>query len=321
MVPQNIVDEIKALAKSLGFVALGIARAHPIPKEVRESYISSLQEQGVGDMGYLERNLEVRFDPDKLVSGARSIIVGAFNYFPEKTQRIDAPQIAYYAYGKDYHRVVKDKLFTLLKYLQERIETPFSSRVFVDSAPLMERYWAVQSGVGKVGRNGLLIVPHFGSFCFLGEIVTTLELPADAPSEGSPCGRCMRCVEHCPAQAISKDGRFSPTRCLSYQTIEHHGSLDPKVVAQLGERIYGCDACQLVCPHNRFAYPHQEGLLKPVPDLLEMTSEDWKNLDNETFEQLFEHSAVQRVGFDGLRRNINSLLPSEDLEASTQSEK
>ena len=281
MVPQNIVDEIKALAKSLGFVALGIARAHPIPQEVRDSYISSLQEQGVGDMGYLERNLEVRFDPDKLVSGARSIIVGAFNYFPEKTQRTDAPQIAYYAYGKDYHRVVKDKLFTLLKYLQERIETPFSSR----------------------------------------EIVTTLELPADAPSEGSPCGRCMRCVEHCPAQAISKDGRFSPTRCLSYQTIEHHGSLDPKVIAQLGERIYGCDACQLVCPHNRFAYPHQEGLLKPIPDLLEMTSEDWKNLDNETFEQLFEHSAVQRVGFDGLRRNINSLLPSEDLESSTQSEK
>ena len=131
----------------------------------------------------------------------------------------------------------------------------------------------------------------------------------------------MRCVEHCPAQAISKDGRFSPTRCLSYQTIEHHGSLAPKVIAQLGERIYGCDACQLVCPHNRFAYPHQEGLLKPAPDLLEMTSEDWKNLDNETFEQLFEHSAVQRVGFDGLRRNINSLLISEETEASTQNEK
>lgn len=125
MVPQNIVDEVKALAKSLGFVALGIARSHPIPQEVRESYISSLQEQGVGDMGYLESNLEVRFDPDKLVSGARSIVVGAFNYFPEKTQRTDAPQSAYYAYGKDYHRLVKDKLFTLLKYLQERIDTPF----------------------------------------------------------------------------------------------------------------------------------------------------------------------------------------------------
>lgn len=316
MLSREVVTELKSKAKELGFVALGIASVHPIPQEVQDKYLSTLENFGVGDMGYLERNLEVRFNPDLLVAGARSIIVGAFNYYPKQKQRSDAPQIAYYAYGDDYHKVVKDKLYILLDLLKQHTEESFSSRVFVDSAPLMERYWAVQSGVGRIGRNGLLIVPRFGSFCFLGEIVTTLELPADPPALGSPCGHCMQCVEQCPAQAISPDGGLNPTRCLSYQTIEYHGGLEEKVIAQLGDRVYGCDTCQKVCPHNKFAYPHQEERLMPKSDLLRKSLSEWQHLDPLEFDNLFAKSAVQRVGYQGFRRNIDSLLQKREEETT-----
>lgn len=307
----ELKELLKAEALRLGFVAIGVAKAEPVPEEVRQHYCRLIPEKGVGDMTYLLRNEDVRFDPRKLVEGAKSIIVLAFNYYPPIKQKEGVPQVAFFAYGKDYHRVLKDKLFRLLEMLKQESGRDFKARPFVDSAPLLERYWAMRAGIGRIGRNGLLIVPRYGSFCFLAEIVTTLEFPPDDPQESSPCGRCFRCVEACPAGAILSEGGILPTKCLSYQTIEHKGNLPEGVEETLGDHIFGCDICQKVCPHNAKAKPHQEKEFL-IPDKLRtMQADDWRSMSKEEFDALFEGSPLLRSGYKGILRNLESIHRSE----------
>lgn len=291
---------------SLGFVAMGVSVAEPLPEHVRSYYQKELAQKGVGDMTYLLRNEEVRFDPSRLVEGARSVLVFAFNYFPPIRQESVVPQVAYFAYGKDYHRVVKDKLYLLIEKLRLVVDEPIAARPFVDSAPLAERYWAEQAGVGRKGRHSLIIVPRYGSFCFLGEIVTTLELPPDKPLKGSPCGRCMRCVEACPAKAIQPDGGFIPTRCISYQTIERRSDFAETEAVELSEYLFGCDICQKVCPHNQALSPHSEEAFMLPEHLRKMDAEAWRAMTKEQFETLFEGTPLLRSGHKGILRNLDA---------------
>lgn len=301
--PDEIKQFLKAEAQSLGFVAMGVSVAHPVPQEVRDVYEKEVHTYGVGDMTYLLRNEEVRFNPDRLVEGAKSIIVFAFNYYPPILQEAEIPQVAYFAYGEDYHRVLKDKLYILLDKLKGYCKESFKARPFVDSAPLAERFWAREAGVGRRGKNGLIIVPRYGSFCFLSEIVTTLYLPPDRPLTGSPCGRCSRCIDACPAKAIQSDGSFIATRCISYQTIERHtpfGKDDPP----LSTSIFGCDICQKVCPHNQKLSPHREARFLLSDHLRVMQEEDWRQLSSSDFDTLFGLSPIHRSGHEGILRNL-----------------
>lgn len=304
--PSILKEFLKAEAQSLGFVALGVADARPVPEEVREHYRHEVTTYGVGDMTYLLKNEDVRFDPARLLPGVKSIVVLAFNYYPPILQEKKVPQIAYFAYGKDYHRILKDKLYILLEKLKHLCEEPFKARPFVDSAPLTERFWAREAGVGRLGRNGLIIVPHYGSFCFLSEILLTLHLPPDAPLIGSPCEGCSRCIKACPAHAILADGSFEATRCISYQTIERKDTdeTDPKTPTH---HIFGCDICQQVCPHNQNLSPHKEENFLLNERLRTMNKEDWENLTPEEFDQLFEASPLQRSGYKGILRNLKAL--------------
>lgn len=304
--PEQIKEFIKAEAKSLGFVAVGVCRSQPVPQEVCEDYRKQLQcSGGVGDMTYLLRNEDVRFDPTRLLEGARSLIVLAFNYFPPIRQRSDIPQIAYFAYGQDYHRIIKDKLFLLLEKLKTVSKTPFRARPFVDSAPILERYWALRAGIGRQGKNGLIIVPGYGSYCFLSEIITTLELPPDTPLAGTICGRCTRCIEACPGKAIHADGSFYPTKCTSYQTIEKKGTT-PEEGQKSQRYLFGCDICQQVCPHNQKNTPHNEDAFLLPDRLRDMTLKSWKALTQEEFEEFFKGSPLQRAGYEGILRNLET---------------
>lgn len=310
--PAFLKNFIKAEAFRLGFVACGVSSAEPVPVTIRNKFNKQLMTGGVGDMSYLLRNEDVRFNPSKLLEGAKSIIVLAFNYYPPVKQNSSVPQVAFYAYGKDYHRVLKDKLFQLLERIRTLNLQSFKARPFVDSAPLMERYWAQKAGIGKQGRNGLIIVPGYGSFCFLSEIVTTLELPPDEATFGSPCGKCSRCIEMCPAKAIQMDGTFLATQCLSYQTIEHKGEITDAVKKTMDKCLFGCDICQTVCPHNQRNTPHHEDAFLLPEWLRNMPREDWERLSPEMFEKLFRGSAILRAGYEGIQRNLEALTEFDD---------
>lgn len=304
--PLELKEFLKAEALRLGFVAMGVADARPLPQEVREHYQHQISTHGVGDMTYLLRNEEVRFDPNRLLEGVKSIVVFAFNYYPPIRQEAKVPQIAYFAYGKDYHRVLKEKLYLLIEKLKKVSDIPFKCRPFVDSAPLVERFWAKEAGVGRVGRNGLIIVPHYGSFCFLSEILLTLHLPPDTPLEGSPCEGCHRCISACPAQAILPDGSFVAPRCVSYQTIEQRNP-QPQENFPARRHLFGCDICQQVCPHNRGLEPHHEESFMLSETLRTLNREAWQNLSEEEFETLFEGSPILRSGYQGIQRNLKAL--------------
>ena len=306
-------SSIKNKARELGFAACGIAKAEAVDAVTQAAYRRWLAEDCQGEMDYLARNIEKRFDPTLLVPGSRSLIVTAMNYYPAEQIPDDEWQIAYYAYGKDYHTVVKQRLFQLLEYMnglrEQRGEHPpyGEQRVFVDSAPVLERYWAQRAGLGWVGRNHLLIIPGMGSWFFLGLIVTDLDLQPDEPLT-SRCGTCHRCVDACPARALSlnADGStgMDARRCISYLTIEQKMPIPSDFSAHLGNRIYGCDSCQKVCPWNRFASPTAESSFQPSDALLAMRRADWETLTPESYEALFGGSAVKRAKFEGLRRNI-----------------
>ncbi|GET30214.1 tRNA epoxyqueuosine(34) reductase QueG [Prolixibacter sp. SD074] len=299
-------ERIKAEAKRLGFTDCGIAAVKYLGEE--EPRLLKWLAKGMnGQMGYMERNVEKRLDPGKLVEGARSVVSVILNYYPaEKQKAKDAPVISKYAYGTDYHFVIKDKLKSLLRFIQEEI-APCSGRPFIDSAPVLDRAWARHAGLGWIGKNSHLISPKHGSFFFIGELIIDLELDYDQPADTDFCGSCTRCIDACPTKAIVAPHTIDARKCISYLTIENREEIPEPFKGQLQNRMYGCDICQDVCPWNRNPSPHNVEAFTPKPELLEMTRADWKDLDRGGFNQLFRKSAVKRAGFKGLRRNIDFL--------------
>ena len=296
---QKLSQQIKQRAAELGFSACGIVKAEAVNAATRKEFEEWIAQGAHGEMGYMARNFEKRMDPTLLVEGCRSIIVVAQNYYPSTA----SPNLSRYAQGKDYHRVVKDKLFLLLEYINTII--PTKGRAFCDSAPVLERYWAVQAGIGTYGRNRQLILPGSGTHFFLGELFIDVETDYDAPLQQSLCNNCNACIRSCPTGALSENN-FDARRCLSYLTIEYRGEFLPETSEKMGECFYGCDRCQSACPHNRQAQPHNEPQFTPSNELLSMKSNDWKELTKEKFDSLFKDSAVQRCGYEQIIRNIKA---------------
>lgn len=297
MTKSELTQYIKAEALRLGFDVCGIAKAEAVESSTAGFCDLWVKDGYNGTMGYLERNCDKRYDPTLLVEGCRSIIVVALNYTP--SQAIEG--ISHYAQGEDYHKAVKDRLFLLLKSINGK--APCNGRPFCDSAPVLERYWAVQAGLGWIGRNHQLIIPQRGSYFFLGELLIDAELDYDKPFEQSHCGECRRCINNCPTAALDEHC-FDARKCLSYLTIEHRGELPENIGEKMGNCFYGCDRCQTSCPHNRFAKPNNTPELQPTPELLQMTTERWHSLTKEEYDSLFRKSAVERCGYEQLMRNI-----------------
>ena len=291
-------EKIKQHALSLGFDACGICRAESSGEE--ENLRDWIRMNYQGDMSYLERNIEKRDDPRLLVEGAKSIISVALNYYPNEKRDENFPKFAYYAYGKDYHFIVKNKLKQLLTFIQT-IYPDTEGRFFSDSAPVLERYWAAKAGLGFIGKNTLLIIPGKGSFFFLGELIINQELDYDSPIDLS-CGNCTRCMQACPTGAIEAAHLVNATRCISFQTIEKKGEQDEDV--STGEWVYGCDVCQLVCPWNRFSSPHSTPEFNPSSEFMSLDLDALQTMDQEQFSSIFSKSAVKRAKFEGLQRNV-----------------
>ncbi len=297
---------IRAEAQRLGFSFVGFAKAERMDEEARR--LEAWLNQGLhGQMHYMENHFEKRIDPTKLVPGAKSVICLMYNYFTEKKQADpEAPKISKYAYGKDYHLVIKEKLRELLCFIQENI-AEVNGRCFVDSAPVLERDWAKRAGIGWIGRNTLLIHPKAGSYFFLAELILDLELDYDHPIKDY-CGTCTRCIDACPTEAISPQGYLvDGSKCISYLTIELRNAIPDEFAGQMDNWMFGCDICQEVCPWNRFSAPHQEPAFEPHPDLLQMSKNDWEEITEAVFQKIFKDSALKRTKYEGLKRNITFL--------------
>jgi epoxyqueuosine reductase len=257
-----------------------------------------------GTMQYMENHFDLRVDPCKLVPGARSVITLLLNYFPSEQQTNPEYKISKYAFGEDYHTIIRKKLNLFLATLRQQVGD-IAGRGFVDSAPVLERTWAQRSGLGWVGKNGNLITRKAGSFFFIATLITDLELETDEPFARDYCGSCNKCVEACPTQAILPDKTVDGSRCISYFTIELKEILIPtKMKGQFENWVFGCDTCQDVCPWNRFARPHNETAFKPIPEILDFTTGDWEQLTEDAFKKIFQSSAIKRTKYDGLMRNI-----------------
>ncbi len=299
---QLIRDE----ARRLGFSFIGFARAQRLDEEARR--LEAWLNQGRhGEMQYMANHFDKRVDPRLLVDGAKTVVSLLYNYFPADTQSDpEAPKISRYAYGEDYHFVLKRKLKSLLAFIQEEIGE-VNGRCFVDSAPVLERDWARRSGIGWSGKNTLIINPKAGSYFFLAELIIDLELDYGHPIKDY-CGTCTRCIDACPTEAISPQGYLvDGSKCISYLTIELKSELPRAFEDKMDNWMFGCDICQEVCPWNRFAKPHTEPAFEPHPQLLDMTKRDWEDITEEVFQALFRHSAVKRTKFAGLKRNIDFL--------------
>lgn len=309
MFDKNIAHRIETEALRLGFSACGFAKAEPVSEEVAHTLDNWTDKGYHAGMSYMERNRHLRLDPSQLVPGCRTLIVVALNYYPRKPLPKENYQIAYYAYGADYHRVVKDKLHQLYGFIKSMVPG-VEGRVFCDTAPLLERYWAVKAGLGFIGRNRQLIIPEKGSYFFLGVLAVTEELSLLATEEGSApplsCQGCNRCFKACPTGALTPEG-IDCSRCLSYLTIEHRGPLPEGIVQKLDKRIYGCDTCQQVCPHNKSACSTEEAAFDMLPEVAELNMKDWCGMTPERYKQLFKHSAMERAGYEGLMRNISAV--------------
>lgn len=298
---------IVAEAERMGFDACGIAQATALEEE--SAHVEQwLESDCEGEMGYLTRNKEKRYDPRLLVEGTKSIVTVLYNYYPK--QRIgdsDKFKIAKYAYGADYHDVLKRKMHQLLEGIEAQTGKLEGTRLFVDSAPVLDRAWAVRCGLGFIGKNTTLIHPKKGSFFFIGHLFLPIELEGTGKPLTNRCGRCTKCLDACPSGALEAPFHIDARKCISYLTIEYKGSLadiDPKT---FNGWMYGCDICQDVCPYNRFALPNREPDFQPSEQLIAMHDEDWESLSKEDFDALFKHSAVQRAGYEGLKRNIDFL--------------
>ena len=296
---------IKATAHKLGFSFCGVAKAEFLHEEAPR--LEAWLKKGYqGKMNYLENYFDKRLDPSLLVPGARSVISLLYNYYPEKDlSQEEEYKIAKYAYGEDYHFVIKDKL----KIFMDDIQLEFGAvegRAFVDSAPVMERAWAKKSGVGWIGKNSLLLNRESGSFFFLAELIVDLELEYDGPIQDY-CGTCTACIDACPTDAITEPYVVDGSKCISYYTIELKDEIPASVKGKFENWIFGCDICQDVCPWNRFSKAHREERFLPNEDLKSMTNNEWKELTHDVFQTVFKSSAVKRTRFEGLKRNIKFL--------------
>lgn len=309
---------IKAEAERLGFSACGFAEALPV-EEKHGMFLHEWVQRGAhADMAYLERNMEKRSNPACLVEDCRTIISVALNYFPATFIPEHHPQISWYAYGRDYHEVMKEKLQTLLETIQKQYpDASVTGRCFCDTAPVLERYWAWQCGLGWIGRNKQLIIPHAGSTYFLGEIFLNQEVDYYGVPMADRCGNCLRCIEHCPTKALTLHKGLDARKCLSYLTIENRGEIPVEAATRMNPYVYGCDRCQQVCPHLKFAVPTHEKDFAPTPELLSMDWEAWKELTPESYRKVFKGSAVKRAKFSGLQRNVNALSMARKQDEDT----
>ena len=326
--------EIKVEAERLGFFACGIARAEPVDAETAAAVRGWISKGSQATMDYMANYTEKRLNPCLLVPGTKSIVSLAMNYAPAQTMPETEYQLAAYAYGQDYHDVMKAKLRQLAALIANKFEGESDSevgendgdntaittsktdetnpepvgeiRVFVDTAPVLERYWAQRAGLGWIGKNHQLIIPRAGSMFFLGEIFLPYEFDSYDSPMPSRCGNCRRCIEACPTCAITDEWGFDSEKCLSYQLIENRGELSEQAKQSMGTTIYGCDRCQTSCPWNKFAIPNTTPEFQPKSELLAMTKADWHNLTIDEYRALFKGSAVKRVKFDGLKRNISA---------------
>ena len=297
---------IKEKAYDLGFFFCGISKADFLEKQARQLE-EWLKRGHHGKMEYMEHHFDKRLDPRLLVDDAKSVVSLLLNYYPEKTQEdLDAPKISRYAYGTDYHFVIKDKLKELFAFVYTEIGE-VGGRVFVDSAPVMDKVWAQKGGAGWIGKHSNLIRPKVGSYFFIAELILDLELDYDGPMKDF-CGRCTRCMDACPTQAITEPYVVDGSRCITYLTIELKDAIIPaEFNEKMGNWMFGCDVCQEVCPWNRFAQPHKEPSFNPHERLLKMSKADWNDLTDDIFREIFKNSAVKRTKFNGLKRNIRYL--------------
>ncbi|HQQ94114.1 MAG TPA: tRNA epoxyqueuosine(34) reductase QueG [Bacteroidia bacterium] len=295
---------VKGTARALGFEFCGISKAAFLEEEAPrlEAWLKAGRQ---GNMHYMENWFEKRLDPRLLVDGAKSVVSLLYNYYPGNSPKTEGPKISKYAYGQDYHLVIKDKLKMFLAQLRSKVGD-VNGRVFVDSAPVLEKAWAAKSGLGWLGKNSNLINKAQGSFFFLAELIIDLELEADPPIKDY-CGTCTRCIDACPTQAIVKPYVVDGSRCISYLTIELRDAIPSEFEGKMENWAFGCDICQDVCPWNSFSRPHREPLFNPSEDLNGMREKDWYELSEEVFARVFKHSAVKRTGYKGLKRTLSFL--------------
>ncbi len=297
--------QIERKAQELGFSFVGFSKAGFLEAEAPrlEAWLRSSYQ---GEMSYMENHFEKRLDPRKLVEGAKTVISLLFNYYtPKKQEDPAAPKISSYAYGKDYHFVVKDKMKELFKWMQEEIGE-VGGRYFVDSAPVLDKAWAEKSGLGWIGKHTNLINKDQGSYFFIAELIVDLEIEPDGPIKDY-CGTCTKCIDACPTDAIIQPYVVDGSKCISYFTIELKDAIPQEMNGTFENWMFGCDICQQVCPWNRFSLAHQEPQFEPHPDLLSMTQKDWNELTREKFQEVFQKSAVKRTKYEGLMRNIKFL--------------
>ncbi len=303
---QNRAAVLRNHAARLGFDMVGIAKAERMDEEAirLEKWLNKNHH---GKMAYMANHFEKRIDPTILVPGAKTVVSLMYNYYTEKKQEDEtAPKISKYAFGKDYHFIIKNKLKELIAVLNEEIGE-INGRCFVDSAPVLERDWAKRSGVGWIGKNTMLIHPKKGSYFFLAELIIDVEIATDNPIKDY-CGTCTRCIDACPTDAISPTGYFMDgSKCISYLTIELKENIPKEFKGKMENWMFGCDICQEVCPWNRFSRKHEEPEFEPHPDLLKMDKKDWEEITREVFNKVFKKSAVKRTRFSGLKRNIDFL--------------
>ena len=295
---------IKAEAERLGFLSCGISKAGFLEEEAPRLE-KWLQANLHGQMGYMANHFDKRLDPTKLVEGAKSVISLLLNYFPEEKQRADSYKISKYAYGKDYHFVIKNKLKQLINFIQDEIGE-VDGRAFVDSAPVLDKAWAAKSGLGWIGKNSNLITQKVGSFYFIAELIVDLDLEYDIPTTDH-CGTCTACIDACPTQAIIAPYVVDGSKCISYLTIELKEAIPSAFSEKMDNWMFGCDVCQDVCPWNRFSAPHDEPEFKAREELLNYSKQEWEELTQEVFQEIFRKSAVKRTKYKGLMRNITAL--------------
>ncbi len=303
----NYTNLIKTEAKRLGFLSCGISKAKFLEEEAPrlETWLTKNRH---GEMTYMENHFDKRLDPTLLVPDSKSVVSLLLNYYPEKQQREDSYKVSKYAYGTDYHFVIKDKLKSLFNFIQEEIGD-VNGRVFVDSAPVLDKAWAAKSGLGWIGKHSNLITKETGSFYFIAELIIDLELDYDFPTTDH-CGTCTACIDACPTQAIVDPYQVDGSKCISYFTIELKNEIPSNVRGQFDDWMFGCDVCQDVCPWNRFSKPHNEPLFNTNPILLSHSKKDWEELTEEVFQNNFKKSPVKRTKYSGLIRNIEFLKNS-----------
>jgi epoxyqueuosine reductase len=295
---------VKQTAANLGFDFCGIAKAQKLDDDARR--LENWLTQGMhGSMQYMENNFDLRVDPTKLVPEAKSVITILYNYYPSTTQQTDAAKVSYYAYGNDYHEIIRKKLRGFLFELKQQIGE-INGRGFVDSAPVLERSWAQHTGLGWIGKNGNLINKQQGSFFFIATLIVDLELAPDLAFAKDYCGTCAKCIEACPTEAILPNKVINGSKCISYYTIELKEN-DMPANANTANWLFGCDVCQTVCPWNRFSQPNKEAAFQPLHEILHYKKEDWEALTEEKFKEIFKYSPIKRTKFSGITRNLKLL--------------